>query len=74
MCTNDLKALIDGEDFSSVKRIDEYFSRCMIKRGNKMSRQSDPTHIQAQATGNLDINKGKRYWNAPCVRIDVVIP
>jgi len=44
MCANDLKALINREDFSSVKRINEYFSRCMIKRGNKMSWQLEEHH------------------------------
>jgi hypothetical protein len=44
MCANDLKARIDGEDFSSVKRINEYFSRCVIKRVNKMSWQLKERH------------------------------
>ena len=64
VCANDLKALIDGADFSPVKRIDENFARCMIECGNKMSRQSDPAHIQAQTPANFDIDKGKRNGNA----------
>jgi hypothetical protein len=43
----------------------------VIKCGNKMSWQSDSAHIQAQAPGNLDIDKGKRYGNA---RLSVKYP